>query len=181
MPNLTDVLNDEDRPTVEQIVVDMGYTGDMQKSVYDSDDSGVVDNAELVGGLAVLTAVPATVKFTNITYKDENNIFTVAQTGDKNTFEPVTGTLDIDFATSNRFESTIIANTTINLPSNLVANQGGVIYIIQGGSGSYTLTWNAVFKPMNTDTSTGDVGDVQVYSYEVYSATKIILNYVGTI
>lgn len=39
--------------------------GDMLKSVYDTDGDGIVDNAEKVNGLTVLTAVPANAKFTD--------------------------------------------------------------------------------------------------------------------
>lgn len=42
--------------------------GDMLKSVYDTNGNGTVDNAEKVGGLTVLTAVPAGAKFTDTTY-----------------------------------------------------------------------------------------------------------------
>lgn len=42
--------------------------GDMLKEVYDKDGDGIVDNAEKVNGLTVLTAVPANAKFTDTTY-----------------------------------------------------------------------------------------------------------------
>lgn len=43
--------------------------GDMKKSVYDTNDNGIVDNAEKVNGLTVATAVPANAKFTDTTYE----------------------------------------------------------------------------------------------------------------
>lgn len=43
-------------------------TGDMQKSVYDTNNSGVVDNAEKVNGLTVQTAVPTGAVFTDTIY-----------------------------------------------------------------------------------------------------------------
>lgn len=43
-------------------------TGDMLKNVYDINNNGIVDNAEKVNGLTVLTAVPANAKFTDTTY-----------------------------------------------------------------------------------------------------------------
>jgi hypothetical protein len=43
-------------------------TGDMLKNVYDTNNNGIVDNAEKVNGLTVLTAVPANAKFTDTTY-----------------------------------------------------------------------------------------------------------------
>ena len=42
--------------------------GDMQKSVYDTNNSGVVDNAEKVNGLTVQTAVPIGAVFTDTVY-----------------------------------------------------------------------------------------------------------------
>lgn len=42
--------------------------GDMLKEVYDKNGNGIVDNAEKVNGLTVLTAVPANAKFTDTTY-----------------------------------------------------------------------------------------------------------------
>jgi collagen type I alpha len=42
--------------------------GDMLKSQYDTDNSGVVDNAEKVNGLVIQTAVPLNALFTDTTY-----------------------------------------------------------------------------------------------------------------
>lgn len=44
--------------------------GDMVKAVYDTNDSGVVDNAEKVNGLTVETAVPVGAVFTDTVYDD---------------------------------------------------------------------------------------------------------------
>ena len=44
--------------------------GDMLKSVYDTNDNGIVDNAEKVNGLTVETAVPAGAVFTDTVYDD---------------------------------------------------------------------------------------------------------------
>ena len=43
-------------------------TGDMLKATYDADNDGIVDNAEKVNGLTVLTAVPSGAKFTDTVY-----------------------------------------------------------------------------------------------------------------
>ena len=47
-----------------------GGSGDMLKSIYDADDSGVVDDSELVNGLAVETEVPVGAIFTDTIYDD---------------------------------------------------------------------------------------------------------------
>lgn len=45
-----------------------GQGGFMKKSVYDTNDSGVVDNAAKVNGKTVESNVPANAKFTDTTY-----------------------------------------------------------------------------------------------------------------
>ena len=64
-------------PTSDNHVVNKKYvddamasagTGDMLKNVYDTNNNGIVDNAEKVNGLTVQTAVPANAKFTDTTY-----------------------------------------------------------------------------------------------------------------
>lgn len=46
----------------------------MEKSVYDTTNTGVVDNAEKVNGMTVLSNVPANAKFTDTTYTAGNGI-----------------------------------------------------------------------------------------------------------
>ena len=63
-----------------------GGTGDMTKAVYDTNDSGVVDDAELVNGLTVETAVPPGAVFTDTIYDDTAIQAEVdANTGHRNT------------------------------------------------------------------------------------------------
>ncbi len=74
----TDVIKDADtnKPVTDLNKVatmeDIGAAGggDMMKATYDQDDSGVVDNAELVNGMTVETAVPAGAVFTDTVYDD---------------------------------------------------------------------------------------------------------------
>jgi hypothetical protein len=47
-----------------------GGSGDMNKATYDTNDSGVVDDAEKVNGLTVETAVPTGALFTDTVYDD---------------------------------------------------------------------------------------------------------------
>lgn len=44
--------------------------GDMTKEVYDTNDSGIVDNAEKVNGHTVESDVPADAQFTDTVYDD---------------------------------------------------------------------------------------------------------------
>jgi len=55
---------------------ELNITGDMQKSIYDTNNSGIVDNAELVNGLSVETAVPLDAVFTDTVYDDTNVVKT---------------------------------------------------------------------------------------------------------
>ena len=45
-------------------------TGDMTKAVYDTNDDGIVDNAEKVNGHTVECDVPADAQFTDTIYDD---------------------------------------------------------------------------------------------------------------
>lgn len=280
MPNLTDVLNGEDKPTIEDIigentlspitvdnklvteddVLNLGG-GDMVRSTYDSDLSGVVDDSEALGGVTpdgyvntsnaqdisgiktftssikISTAVPrldlnpstgenAVVKFndglgaqvayigilntdgvleinnwigTGINLKTTSNeevtvnnnpialtsvvnTFTAAQRGNRNqlSINVTTGYTAPDFSASNRFEAVLIRDIDVGTPTNLVANQGGVFYFTQDGVGGHSINWGSVYKFMNTDTSLKAANDIQVYSYEVFDATHIVMTYVGT-
>ena len=194
--------------------------GDMLRLTYDTDNSGVVDDSQLVNGLTVETAVPAGALFTDTTYSvgdggltefnlsatlktnydtaythagsphapttaeqntveiDAVNVFTAAQRGNRNVVT-YAAAVTPDFASSNRIEITLTGDITINDPSNLVANQGGVIYVIQAGLGSYAITWGSKYTFLNTDDSTGVVDDVQVYGYEVFDTGKIVMTYIG--
>lgn len=49
---------------------DTGDPGDMQKSVYDADNDGIVDNAKKVNNHSVNSDVPANAKFTDTTYSN---------------------------------------------------------------------------------------------------------------
>ena len=64
---------------------------------------------------------------------------------------------------------TLGANRILGLPTNGVAGQFISLLIIQDGTGSRTLTWNAVFEfPLDaapTLTTTADLGDLFVFRY----------------
>ena len=64
-------------------------TGDMNKSVYDADNDGIVDNAKKVNGHTVQSDVPANAEFTDTVYDDtaiKNDITSLQNNkADKNT------------------------------------------------------------------------------------------------
>lgn len=47
-----------------------GGSGDMLKSVYDTNNNGIVDNAEKVSGFTVAKSVPSNAVFTDTVYND---------------------------------------------------------------------------------------------------------------
>lgn len=55
---------------IASICTALGISSDMLKSVYDTNDSGIVDNSELVNGLTVEAAVPMDAIFTDTVYDD---------------------------------------------------------------------------------------------------------------
>jgi hypothetical protein len=68
-----------------------GFTADMTKSVYDTNDNGIVDNAEKVNNLTVETAVPSGAVFTDTVY-DTSAIETLTN----KTIDDITNTVGAD-------------------------------------------------------------------------------------
>jgi len=72
----TDVLKDADTVSpvtgINKLITQADVTGggDMSKATYDITNNGIVDNAELVNGLTVQTAVPLGAVFTDTVYND---------------------------------------------------------------------------------------------------------------
>jgi hypothetical protein len=84
-------------------------------------------------------------------------------------------TIAIDFSTSCNFTVTLGGNRTMGAPSNAVAGQSGSIFIVQDGTGSRTLAWNANWKwPAGTaPTLTTTAGAVDRVDYIVRTSTSI--------
>ena len=80
-----------------------------------------------------------------------------------------------DFAKGNNFLVTIGGNRTLAAPSNAVAGQSGSIYIIQDGTGSGTLAYNAAWQFVSAAVPTLSTGttDVDMLVYMARSATTI--------
>jgi hypothetical protein len=92
-------------------------------------------------------------------------------------------TISIDLSLGNNFEVTLAGNRTLGAPSNVVAGQSGVIRVIQDGSGSRTLAYNAVFKfPGGTAPVLSTAADaVDLLAYHVESATRITVRFIGDV
>ena len=85
------------------------------------------------------------------------------------------GTITLDFSTANNFSFTLTGTATLANPTNLTAGQSGVIYVTQGGSGSYTMSYGTYwdFPGGVAPTLTTTVGAVDVITYSVKSTTSI--------
>lgn len=64
-------------------------------------------------------------------------------------------------------EVTLTASRTMGAPSNVINGRTYLLMVIQGGTGSYAITWNAVFKWRGgtVPTGTATVGAVDIYSF----------------
>lgn len=90
-----------------------------------------------------------------------------------------TGTYTIDMTAGRVFQRTLTGNSTLANPTNQVAGQSGVIYIIPNANGR-TLSFGTDWKPIG-GAPTIDTGanKVNVFSYYVRSANNISLSYLG--
>jgi hypothetical protein len=74
------------------------------------------------------------------------NTFTKSQTSQMVTRGTVTGTVTIDASAGNSQRMVLGGNITLAAPSNPMSGQNLGLHIIQDGTGSRIITWNAVFK-----------------------------------
>lgn len=93
---------------------DKGDPGDMQKSVYDTDNDGIVDNAKKVNGHTVNKDVPANAKFTDTTYSNASTTKDgLMSKEDKTKLDNIGNTIDI-LKTVFPIGSTYITQDNIN-------------------------------------------------------------------
>ena len=78
-------------------------------------------------------------------------------------------TVSWDVSTEDVAKVTLAGNRTLAAPTNATTGQFISLLIIQDGTGSRTLTWNAIFEFASdtapTLTTTADLGDVFVFRY----------------
>lgn len=128
----------------------------------------------VVGGRDLLASdMPATVAET-----DQNNTWTKGQRGAVLPVSAVAGVLTLDLNTSNNFETTLAANATLALPSNINPGQSGVLKVTQDAVGGRTMAYNSVFKfaggtAIALSTAPNAVDNL---CYYVESATRITLS-----
>jgi hypothetical protein len=131
------VINDDTKiPTMKDIVdyvVSMGG-GDMTKAIYDTDDDGVVDNAEALNGHndlyfknQYILAIPTT------GYTEE----TVTIWGESKTMQVITLTSDKDGNALTNFAADMVADYPINLTGDI--DDFKKLYALEIGLNSVTV------------------------------------------
>jgi len=108
--------------------------------------------------------------------------FTAAQRGAYVTLTDA-ATVAIDLALGNHHQVTLGGNRTLGAPTNVVAGQSGVIRVVQDGTGSRLLSYNAIFKfPGGTaPTLTTAANSVDLLAFHVESATRIAVRFIGDV
>ena len=132
-------------------------TGDMLKSTYDTNDNGIVDNAEKVNNHTVQSDVPANAVFTDTTYTAgtgidiTNNVISNTQTSAA--WGNITGTLsdqtDLNTALSGKQD---VIDSTHKLSSDLVDDTNHTNKFIN--SSAQTFTGTKTFSQINTASET---------------------------
>lgn len=90
------------------------------------------------------------------------------------------GSFTLNFKTGRKFYRTLSGNSTMANPSNQLAGQEGLIYIVQDGTGGRTLAFGANFKHIGASpTINTTAGVVNVFGYYVRSSGAITLSYLG--
>lgn len=141
-----------------------------------SGNAGIADAATaLASGNAALTDVGG--KYDKTGGPISGNVRTQSQTyADIRDEGLESGTITLDFGSSNNFQMTLTGNGTLGAPTNASGGQSGSIFILQDGTGSRTLAYNAVFAfaggtaPTLTTTASGQ----DALLYYVQDASTII-------
>ena len=126
----------------------------------------VIDFIQILGNVLDL-GVPS--DNTVSTAKLVNDSVTTAKIGFAEATLTDGATIDWDAVTQDVCKVTLGGNRTLNAPTNGTAGQFISILVIQDGTGSRTLTWNAVYEFASdtapTLTTTANLGDLFVFRY----------------
>lgn len=89
-------------------------------------------------------------------------------------------TVSLDFTQGSKFQLTLAGNSTI-IPVGHQPGQGGIIYLLQDGTGGRTVAWDSQFKfPASTaPTLTTTSSAVDSVPFEVRTSTAIAAAFVG--
>ena len=117
--------------------------------------------------MAYIGKIPAAATLTASDISD--NIITSAKLNYAESTLTDGSSIDWNAETQDVAKVTLAGNRTLNAPSNGTTGQFISILVIQDGTGSRTLTWNAVFEFASdtapTLTTTASLGDVFVFRY----------------
>lgn len=82
-----------------------------------------------------------------------------------------------DMSAGNHAHVTLTDNRTLSAPTGETAGQSGFLRVIQDGTGSHTLTWNAAYKfPNGNDEKiSGTASSTTLYEYYVRGSDDIIM------
>ena len=109
-----------------------------------------------------------------VTLLEQAQTFTKAQRG---TITALTdgATITPDFSASNNFSVTLGGNRTLANPTNIVAGQSGVIFVLQDGTGSRTLSYGSYwdFPGGTAPTLTTAASSIDLIAYVVRTTTSI--------
>lgn len=90
-----------------------------------------------------------------------------------------TAAVDYDCAASNQFYTVLTESITVNAPTNPQNGQTIWIVLKQDGTGSWTVTWNAIFcfagGSTPTMTATADKADLYVATYNATLAKWLVV------
>lgn len=91
------------------------------------------------------------------------------------------GSFTLDLNSGRVFQRTLTGASTMANPTNQVAGQGGIIYILQDSIGGRTLNYGTNWKIIGgTSGITTTASAVNVFSYYVRSVGNISLSYLGS-
>lgn len=131
-----------------------------------------VSKITLATGLIIGTDVQA--YDANNVVSDANNTFTKAQRGSITALTSTAASVAIDFALNNHFSHTLTENTTFANPTNIVAGQGGSIFVTQA-AGLYTVAYGSYwdFGAAGAPTITATSGVEDRIDYIAKTTTRI--------
>jgi uncharacterized membrane protein len=142
-------------------------------------DSNTMD---IAGGTGISTVVGATDTVTvaidsTVATRNSANVFTVAQYGVTPAESNITGSVTLNFSTSQNFLVKATGNVTLANPSTETIGQSGIIVLIQDATGSRTLSLGTDYETAGGAglTISTAANAVDIIPYFVKSATSIQL------
>lgn len=166
------------------------FTGaDGEVTVDTTKNTAVVHNGSTAGGFPLLkeAAIGASVQAYDAATAKTNTAqtFTAAQSGAISALGNQSGTITINFSTSNNFSLTLNANSsnTLATPSNITAGQSGIVIINQDSTGSRLLSFSSAWKWVSgtTPSLTTTASATDVIAYFCDSTSRITARFLADV